>query len=142
MLEVASTDAFRASVLNRPDLALTIAVAALGPVYSSGASPCVSLSGGVSPFAGRDAASGLLRAIESEGFDQALPIVAAAPLADLTVAFCEIVAMSISTRDPYGRASRGFRAGRRGRMGVGHRRDFRPSQARRAHARRGALRRE
>ncbi|PNG27032.1 ParB/RepB/Spo0J family partition protein [Methylocella silvestris] len=95
VLDASLDGAFAACIGTRPDLALMLAVAKFGPTYEGGASGCIQLSGGLSAYAD-DHVSELLGKLTGKAFDRALALCADAPLADLTAAFCEIVARSIS----------------------------------------------
>ncbi len=93
VLDEAMTQGFAQAVRGRPDIALMIAVAYLGPTYSTlGVS---SLAGGAEPYA--EHKHELLKAIDGIGQDQALILCARAPQADLLAAFAECVSASLRT---------------------------------------------
>ncbi len=97
VLDAALDTAFGACVMSRPDLALMLAVARLGISYGSGVSDRIKLSRN---YPQRTVESPLLQTISGSAFDEALAICANAPLADLSSAFAEIVARSISVANP------------------------------------------
>jgi hypothetical protein len=95
VLDEAMTQGFAASIRTRPDLALLVAVAYLGPTYDT--LRVSSLAGGVSPH--DDVKHELLRALDGKHQDEALTLCSRAAQADLLAAFAEIVARSIDTKN-------------------------------------------
>lgn len=90
ILAEAAQTALEDVVSRNAGLALALAVAALGCSYGRGA---VGLT--CDSFTKTPRRAELLRAIEHERFEKALAVCAEAPLADLTVCFCELVAKTI-----------------------------------------------
>lgn len=94
VIDAATRDALSDIVARRGDLALMIAVAAIG--CGIGASPLVTVRGAVTI---EDQSHSLLAEIEAMRFDEALAVCARAETNDLSTAFFKLVAASI---DPLG----------------------------------------
>ena len=93
ILDAAIQQAFAASIRTRPDLAMMVAVARMACRAFNTETGAVGLA--KLRHTGREPNSNLLARLSTKKFAEALAICAAAPLADLTAAFTELVSDAI-----------------------------------------------
>ncbi|WP_424360217.1 ParB N-terminal domain-containing protein [Methylocystis parvus] len=95
VIDETATKALAETLRRRPDIAIAMAVAALGCCYDVAG---VALRPVAAWAIGAEEANGLLRAISGERFENALAACAAAPTGDLTVAFARLMALAVDTQ--------------------------------------------